>query len=502
MFRLNQHPLARRLSKLRKPLKPLIRIISVIIILLISFFLISKSFDTSTKPYQEYQDNLIKLQQLDADFNQEILKSRYELFTSYDPLVKNLIDQQSLQVNLKNIPIFIDTKSQKELEIILEDINNLLEKKANLNESFKSKNAQLKNSLRYLPLLTNQLETKFAAQEKAESLTPSQLANLRSNLSKLIRNLLLYNIAVDEKIQSEIESLMAQLSQLSIEYGLTEDEFPSRLVESHTSIILNTKPQVEQLTTQLITPLKEETKALEILLENSYKWANILTNIYRFLTVCWLLGLLFLLNYILLKKLQNTNPKFLQYQQKVKRIAVALTQVLAAKDNLADAENIHEITDLTSCRYDLGVLARGVVQVSEQIRQEQTINLQEEYFAFLATRITLLTKNGQKIIDSEIVTRLKTIFEDTLASYDCQLIDVRGEAEQIQLLLRFPPKTKLSQLVKQIKTVSSSYLQQELSFNGDNTAKDGEFWSHAYFITSCDGEFLNISDPLALSSAD
>ena len=111
MFRLNQHPLARRLSKLRKPLKPLIRIISVIIILLISFFLISKSFDTSTKHYQEYQKNLIKLQQLDADFNQEILKSRYELFTSYDPLVKNLIDQQSLQVNLKNIPIFIDTKS-------------------------------------------------------------------------------------------------------------------------------------------------------------------------------------------------------------------------------------------------------------------------------------------------------------------------------------------------------------------------------------------------------
>ena len=291
MLGLNRRTLSSKLSSLRNNINPFIGILSAII-LLISFFLISKSFDVSTKQYQEYRDNLIELQQLDSEFNLEILKSRYELFTSYDPLVQNLSNQQYLQTKLKNLPAFIDSGAKKQLESILNQIKNSLERKASLSESFKSRNAILKNSLRYLPLLSNQLETKFDAQEKTGNLTPTQLSTLRSNLNHIIRNLLLYNITVDENIQSEIESLIAQLSQQKIEYRLTEDEFPTGLVESHTNTILKTKPQVEQLTTRLITPLKEETKALEKLLENNHKQATIKTNIYRFLTVCWLLSLL------------------------------------------------------------------------------------------------------------------------------------------------------------------------------------------------------------------
>ena len=491
MLRSNQHSFTRRIFKLGNNLNPAINIIIVIILLLVSFFLIAKFFSVSTRQYQIYRDNLIELQQLDAEFNQIILKARYELFTTYDPLVSNLAKQQSLQAKLINVPDFIDSEAKKDLETILDETNTLLEQKASLSESFKSRNALLKNSLRYLPLLTNQLENKFEASEIAKIITPTQLATLRGNLNKLIRNLLLYNIAVDEKTQSEIESLKAQVSQLKIEYGLTEDEFPAGLVESHTNIILNTKPQVEQLTALLITPLKKETQALESLLENNYRKAVITNNIYRFLAICWFIGLLGLLNYILLKRLQTSNPQLLQYQQKVKRITAALTQALAVKQNLSVVANNPPITDLTSCRNDLGVLATLVIQVTEQLKQEQEINLQEESFAFLAARLSLLTKNSQKVLNPQILARLKSILEDVLQSRDCQFIDLKGKAEQIQLLFRYPPKIKLSQLVKEIKTVSSFALKEEFSAIEKNVDRDGEFWSDAYFIASCDGNFLN-----------
>lgn len=484
-----------KLFKLNKNMGSFAEILLAIIILLISLFLIDKSFNTNSNQYQEYKDNFIKLQQLDSDFNQEILKSRYELFSSYDSLVRNSKNQQSLQAKLIDIPDFINFQEKKELETTINQINIVLEQKASLSDRFKSKNALLKNSLRYLPLLTNQLETKFDEQEKIENLSTTQLAALRSNLNRLMRSLLLYNISVDDNVKSEIDSLTDQLSQLEIEYELTEDEFPSRLVESHTNIILNTKPQVEQLTTRLITPLKEETKNLAALLEKSYKRAVITTNIYRFITVCWFLFLLALLNYILLKSFRTSSPQFFQYKQKVKRISAALTEILAAKNDLSVLGNMPEITDLTSCRDDLGVLATGVIQISDQIKQEQENNIKEESFAFLVARLSLLMKNNpnNNNLNFSISTYLKSIFEDVLNDMDCQLIDVKVEAEQIQLIFRYPPKTKLSQLVKEIKTGTASYLKQQFPTIGENLAKDGGLWSDAYFITSCDGTLLTSS---------
>lgn len=375
MFKLKRYFQKIEIFKFRNKLNILLTFFSIMLVVFMSFFLLSKSFNLANKEYKIYKDNLIKIQELDAEFNQEILKSRYELYTSYDPLVKNLRDKKSLQAELTNIPSFISGETKKELKIILVRLNNLLEEKVTLSESFKSRNALLKNSLRYLPLLTNQLETKFDSQQRSENLTPTQLANLRSTLNQLIRNLLLYNVVADENIQSEIESLKTQLSQLFIEYGLTEEEFPVSLVESHTNIILNIKPQVEQLTTRLISPLKNDIKTIESFLENEYKWIIISTNIYRFLTIFLFLLLFLGFNYLFLKRVRTSTTQFLQYQKKVKRIATVLNQLLATKNNSSTVENISQITDLTPSPNELGLLAKDIVKISEQMKQEEESNI-------------------------------------------------------------------------------------------------------------------------------
>ena len=491
MVKLNKQSNLKRLSSFISNINTFVALISIIVIFTISFFLLSKSFGDNTNQYQSYQDNLIQLQQFDADFNQAVLKSRYELFTSYDPLVYNLKQQRSLQNQLADIPQFIKPGTKQELNNILNEVDTSLKQKIDLSDRFKSRNALLKNSLRYLPLLTNQLESKFDTQAKTANLTSTQIISLRSNLNKLIRNLLIYDVTVDEKIKSEIESINDNLLQLEIEYGLTSKDFPTDLVTSHSNIILTTKPQVEELTSRLITPITEKTQALEILLRESYQQASFITNIYRIATICWFLLLLAFLNYFIFNKLRNFNPQFDRYKYKVKRISTTLNETLAARNNLLEIDKISDINDLASCRDALGNLATGVIQVSEQIKQEQVVNLQEESFAFLAAQLTLLTKNSQKLFNSKMSLQLKVIFEIILESQSCQLVEIQEEASQIQLLFSYPPKTKLSQLIKEIKTASYAYLKQEFPEITKNIATENELWSDAYLITSCDGNFLN-----------
>ena len=489
MVNVNQQSNFKRSAKLINQINPFIALTSTLIIIAISVFLLSKSFGFNTKQYQRYQNNLIQLQQLDADFNQAVLKSRYELFTSYDPLVYNLQQQRSLQQQLVRIPQFVNPITKKKLNTLLKEVDNALQQKIELSDRFKSRNALLKNSLRYLPLLTNQLESKFDNQAGIENLTTTQVTTLRSNLNKLTRNLLIYNVAIDQKIQSEIENLNNKLAQLEVEYGMTSQDFPTDLVASHTNIILNTKPQVEELTARLVTPITEKTQALGNLTKTSYQQANLTVNIYRLATVLWFLLVLAFLNYLVLKKLRTSNPQFSQYKHKVKRISSTLKESLEVKENLREIAHISNITDLVSCRDALGDLALGVIEVGNQIKQEQTSNHQAESCAFLASQLTLFTKNEQKLFNSKMSLQLKVIFEMILDSKGCQLVEIEELTTQIKLIFAYKSTMKLSQLVSEIKTDSYDYLKQEFSEMTKNMTTANELWSDTYSVTSCDGDF-------------
>ncbi len=276
-----------------------------VIAMLISIFLIRQSLSVRFTQYQQYRDNLIQLQTLDAEFEQEILKSRYQLYASYDRLVQNLTEQKSLQQQLQIIPRFVNLSERKEIQQMLKEREKLLEKKVELSEEFKSRNALLKNSLRYLPLLTQQLTQKLEAKVQSNTWDFNQTSILKNTLNDLIQNLLLYNIAVDEQLASNIINLTEKLSQLELQYELTADEFPSQIVRAHTNIILTTKPQVEQLTTQLIQASEQQSNGLEQRLAQTYQQAIRTTTIYRLTTYVWFVFLLISINYLVLQKIRQ-----------------------------------------------------------------------------------------------------------------------------------------------------------------------------------------------------
>ena len=495
---------------------------TVLVVLLFSAFLISKSLSVNFEQYQQERDRIVELRELDSTFNQEILKSRYKLFADYDLLVRSLAKQKNMNKQLQNLPDFVTPQERQEMEPILKEIRTVVNNRESLSERFKSRNALLKNSLRYLPLLTSQLEEKFEVQEQAKILTPNQIYSLKSTLNGLIRNLLLYNIAVDERLTLNIEALIGRLSQLDIQYELTEEQFPTELVKSHANIILATKPQVEQLTTQLLKPLQQYTKSLEVTLNSSYKQAARRVNLYRLFTFIWFLILLIFVNYLLLKGLGKLNPALSRYKKQVKKLTAVLAEMSQTKNASSDTEGIStlmhgssnnlpveissspgvspaslipslslsnsksELVDLADRSDELGQLARRVQEMLVEIVESKQTGAEEQALASLTASLTLVTKDRKKMISLRTVDSLKTIFSNALDEWDCQMIDFQGSLEQVQILFNYPPQVQLIQLVAHLKAVSSSYLDRNLrdiigSLNGKS-----QIWSGFYSLTSCE----------------
>ena len=122
--------------------------------LLLFGVLIFKSGSVSAKQHQRYRNAIAKQVEKDITVNQNVLKARYALLASYDPLVRAMADQLRLQNRLKAMPAFIG--GQQDLQLQLTKNDQLFDQKEELIEDFKSQNALLKNSLSYLPTLVQE----------------------------------------------------------------------------------------------------------------------------------------------------------------------------------------------------------------------------------------------------------------------------------------------------------------------------------------------------------
>ncbi|MEO1432447.1 MAG: DAHL domain-containing protein [Cyanobacteria bacterium J06633_8] len=458
---------------------------SVSLSVLLLFFLISKSFPANFEKYQQYRDSITKFREVDLTFNQELLKSRYELFADYDPLVRSIAKQKVIQQKLQKIPDFIPTQKRQEIELILKEIRTVIAKRENLSERFKSQNALLKNSLRYLPILTDKLSTKLDGEEETKVLQQNQSTALKNTLNALIRNLLLYNITVDKQLRENIDNLIGEFSQLQLQYELSEEEFPSQLVKAHTNVIVTTKPKIEELTTQLLQSLEQNTESLETKVEDSYQQVTGLVNLYRLLTFGWFILVLALINYLLMKRLRRVDPEFSKYKKQIENITAVLTGILKKDKVSSDTIITNKLVNLSERQDELGELARGIEEIAVEVNKESTIGI-EESAASLTARLTLLTENRKKFISPIALEQLEIIIGDALEKSNCKMIDFRGNLEQVQILFRYPPQIQLSELVTHLKAVSASYFYEKLQDIIDCTEEGSKIWCDSSSITSCE----------------
>lgn len=108
----------------------------------------------------------------------------------------------------------------------------------------------------------------------------------------------------------------------------------------------------------------------------------------------------------------------------------------------------------------------------------------------LTAHVVLVVKYRRKAFNNQMLDRLKEILSETLLKWDSELIEFNGEVDHIHFLMSYPPKTRVSDLIANLKTVSSRLIRKEFSQHLNQKRLFKVLWSGSYFVASCGGVTL------------
>lgn len=88
--------------------------------------------------------------------------------------------------------------------------------------------------------------------------------------------------------------------------------------------------------------------------------------------------------------------------------------------------------------------------------------------------------------------RLQEISTRIIGSWDGELLELNGEADHLHLLISIPPKVAPSDLVNNLKTVTSRLIRKEFKDHLGKIYQKPVFWSRSYCIITCGGAPLSV----------
>jgi len=100
--------------------------------------------------------------------------------------------------------------------------------------------------------------------------------------------------------------------------------------------------------------------------------------------------------------------------------------------------------------------------------------------------LVFIAKYRRKVFDGDAIDRLWAMFARVCGDFEAQLIEMDGEGDHVHLLVEYPPKVAVSNLVNSLKGVSSRLLRKERPDLAD-CYWNGVLWSPSYFAASCGG---------------
>src|SRR5262249_50033216 len=137
-------------------------LVALVLVTALVFFA-QKAREFSSAEHERFQTALWRLKQLDTAFNEGVLEARFSLVSDYDDLQDYERELQSSLDELKRAPGFIGPPGRVAIEQARLGYLTVLQERQRLFERFKSENASLANSRRYLPLALDQLALRMAA---------------------------------------------------------------------------------------------------------------------------------------------------------------------------------------------------------------------------------------------------------------------------------------------------------------------------------------------------
>ena len=99
----------------------------------------------------------------------------------------------------------------------------------------------------------------------------------------------------------------------------------------------------------------------------------------------------------------------------------------------------------------------------------------------LVVHLVFATRYRKRILESNHLARMHSVCIRVAEKSGFQLLEFNGEPDRAHLLIEHSPATPVSQLVSQVKGVTSRVLRKEFGFQGEHLC------SPSYFASSAGG---------------
>jgi len=100
------------------------------------------------------------------------------------------------------------------------------------------------------------------------------------------------------------------------------------------------------------------------------------------------------------------------------------------------------------------------------------------------------TCSQDSLLSRSPLSQANTIFAKTCVAFEAQLIAMDGEDDHVHLLVEYPPKVAVSNLVNSLRGVSRRLLRKERP-DIQNRDWKGVLWSPSSFASSCGGALIS-----------
>ncbi len=201
---------------------------------LVAYLVTTRERAVDPRLQERYAGRLGRLETLDHELSEDIVRARAGIVANYDPLVAVLRELRVVHEQLAEPPRFLEDEDRAALTRSVTRSLATLSREAELIESFKSENAILLNSLRFLPVAGASLAAHV------------QSVGEVARIDALVRDVLMLHLWNEPSLHARVG---AALASLSADPSLSADEVD--LVRRHSNVVTSRRPRVERLLSEL-----------------------------------------------------------------------------------------------------------------------------------------------------------------------------------------------------------------------------------------------------------
>jgi two-component system NtrC family sensor kinase len=223
------------------------RIILVAIILVAAFaFLRQKADEFDREAHGAFQTVLWQIKHLDTSFNEDLLKSRFALLDTYDEFQAYADEMKLSLAALARPPEFVTPEGRATIAAAGKAYADILKTRTDLFERFKTQNARVGNSRRYLPVALDELANRLIERGSTNQ-GSGELQLAAADLCRLV----LLRLSTPDEVRDDSKAGMRTLKEWGTRYpNHPEARFAASLIR-HADLILTGDAEVDRLTRQL-----------------------------------------------------------------------------------------------------------------------------------------------------------------------------------------------------------------------------------------------------------